>query len=423
MVTSAPPPTTLPPGWPRRGMRDRVLVALSRPEVLRPAFAALRRFAPVLPLGRRVLVTRHADVVDVLRRDTDFTVAEVNGPPMERWSGPFILGTDRGEVYDREASALHRAAPAADVDRVVRPLVAGRAAELVEAARRAGRLDVVNGLARPVAARTVARYFGVPGPDEATLMRWLRALFDAVFLDDGRRARRAAELTVAEQRPYTEALIRARRAALAVGDPVPDDVLTRLVAMGGEEPWLDDDGVRRSINGIVVGAVDTTSKAVAHVVDELLRRPMALDAARRAALDGDIDRVRGFAWEALRFRPHAPLLQRRSHGAPVGPGRRAVPAGRTVLVGVMSAMFDPAAFPRPGGFLPDRPEEAYLHFGHGMHTCFGVAVNRVQIPELVAAVVALPGLRRAPGTEGRLRYDGPFPDRLVVAFDGAGGGA
>ncbi|HET7488420.1 MAG TPA: cytochrome P450 [Acidimicrobiales bacterium] len=405
---------SLPPGWPRRGMWDAVVAALSRPELLRPLFGAARRLAPVLPAGSRVLVTRHADVVDVLRRDTDFTVAELNGPPMERWSGAFILGMDRGERYDREAAALHRAAPAADVARV-RSLVAASAADLVAAARPTGRLDMVGGLARPAAARTVARYYGVPGPDEATLQRWLRAMFDAVFLDAGRRASAAARLTAAESRPYMEALIRRRRAEVAAGDDVPDDVLTRLVAMAGEEPWLDDDGVRRSINGIIVGAVDTTSKAVTHIVDELLRRPVALDAARRAALDGDIDQVRGYAWEALRFRPHAPLLQRQSHGAQVG--GRTVPAGKKVLVGVMAAMFDPAAFPHPGGFRPDRPEERYLHFGHGMHTCFGLSVNRVQIPELVAAVVALPGLRRAPGREGHIVYDGPFPDRLVLAFD------
>jgi cytochrome P450 len=276
---------------------------------------------------------------------------------------------------------------------------------------------VVNGLARPAAARTVASYYGVPGPDEATMMRWMRALFDAVFLDTSKRANQAAALTVAEQRPYMEALILERRAAVMAGEPVPDDMLTRLVRMGADEPWLDDDVVRRNINGVIVGAVDTTSKSVAHVVDELLRRPMALDGARQAALDGNVDAVRAYAWEALRFLPHAPLLQRSSRGATLGRGARKVPADKVVLVSLLSAMFDPAAFPSPGGFRPDRPEASYLHFGHGMHTCFGLAVNRVQIPELVAAVVALPGLRRAPGADGKLVYDGPFPDRLLVDFD------
>ena len=380
-------------------------------------FALLRRVMPVARLGRRVVVSRHAGVVEVLRRDEDFTIAEVNAPSIHRWSGPFILGTDRGDVYDRELAVLRRAAPHADLPRV-QELVVTTAAQLVDAARLRGRLDVVNDLARVVPARLVASYYGVPGPDEATLMRWMRAMFDAVFIDFGPRASRAAELTVAELRPYMEELIRTRRAALAGGGELPDDMLSRLVAMGADEPWLDDDAVRRNVNGVVVGAVDTTSKAVAHVVDELLRRPEALAGARRAALAGDVDTVRAHAWEALRFLPHAPVLQRHSpRNTPIGGRKAPVPAGSTVYLGVLSAMFDPAAFPDPGRFRTDRPEDRYLHFGHGMHTCFGLGVNRVQIPELVAAVVRLPGLRRAPGAEGRIAYDGPFPDRLVVEFD------
>ena len=380
-------------------------------------FAVLRRVMPVARLGRRVVVSRHADVVEVLRRDEDFTIAEVNAPSIHRWSGPFILGTDRGDVYDRELAVLRRAAPHTDLPRV-RELVVTTAAQLVDAARLRGRLDVVNDLARVVPARLVASYYGVPGPDEATLMRWMRAMFDAVFIDFGPRASRAAELTVAELRPYMEELIRTRRAALAGGAELPDDMLSRLVMMGADEPWLDDDAVRRNVNGVVVGAVDTTSKAVAHVVDELLRRPEALAGARRAALAGDVDTVRAHAWEALRFLPHGPVLQRHSpRNSPIGGRRAPVPAGSTVYLGVLSAMFDPAAFPDPSRFRTDRPEDRYLHFGHGMHTCFGLGVNRVQIPELVAAVVRLPGLRRAPGAEGRIAYDGPFPDRLVVEFD------
>jgi cytochrome P450 len=79
-------------------------------------------------------------------------------------------------------------------------------------------------------------------------------------------------------------------------------------------------------------------------------------------------------------------------------------------------MFDASAFPQPGRVVAGRPLDGYLHFGHGMHTCFGLHINSVQIPELVAALLRLPGLRRAPGREGRIAYDGPFPEHLVVAF-------
>lgn len=412
--------SALRPGWPRRGWRDRLGVALSNPALARPVFSVLRRCAPVLRVGRRVIVSNHADVVEVLRRDTDFTIAEVNGARMARWSGAFILGTDRGEVYERESGALLKAASVDDLERV-RAIVVGAAAPLVDAARPTGRLDVVNGLARVVASRVVGDYFGTPGPDEASTMRWMRALFDGVFLDDSPRAREAASLAVAEQRPYMEHLIATTRAALAAGEPVPDTVVTRLVAMGEAEPWLDDDAVRRCVNGLIVGALETTSKTVTHVVDELLRHPDALAAARRAALDGDLDTVRGYAWEALRFRPHGALLVRHcARDTTLGRRSTRVRAGSQVMVSTISAMFDEVAFPEAGRLRPDRPDERYVHFGHGLHACFGRHINAVQVTELVAAVVRLPGLRRAEGADGRISYDGPFPDRLIVEFDPQG---
>src|SRR6266568_4802547 len=77
---------------------------------------------------------------------------------------------------------------------------------------------------------------------------------------------------------------------------------------------------------------------------------------------------------------------------------------------------DPEVFTNPAEFNARRNVE-YLHFGYGMHTCFGKAINDVQIPELLAALLRLPNLRRAPGSAGHILYDGPFPNRLVLEFD------
>jgi len=275
-------------GQPGRAWSDRVKVAATGPAVLRPAFCVLRRFAPVLRIGRTVVVSRYDDVTEVLRRDRDFTIAAVNGARMERWSGAFILGLDRGATYEREAEALASVVRPDDLARI-RRLSGEWAAELIDEAAGEGRIDVVGQYARVIAARLVETYFGVPGPDRASLMRWMRTLFDVVFVEEGRRARQAAELTVAEQRPYVERLIAERRRAVDAAEPVPDDVLSRLVALSIKEPWFDDDAIRRNINGLIVGALELTSKAVTHVIDELVRRPAVLTAARRAAEADDID--------------------------------------------------------------------------------------------------------------------------------------
>jgi cytochrome P450 len=376
---------------------------------------------PILVLGKRAIVTRHADVIEVLTRDTDFTIAEVNEARINLSDGPFILGMDRSPQYDTEAATLREAVRPEDLERI-RRLVSQSAAELAAAARPDGKIDVVNGLARVVATRIVGSYFGIPAPDEPTMMRWMRDIFHDIFANPTSDANvhRDAQSSGAELRQHMDEVIATRKSRLREPDQ-PDDVLGRLLLLqNAEHAWLDDRSVRRNLSGLIVGAVDTTSKFVTLGIDELLRRPEALAGARAAAMAGEMDRVRNYVYEAVRFNPHHPLQVRfckhETEVAAGTPRARKIPAGSTVFVVTLSAMFDPEVFIEPKVFRADREVE-YLHFGYGMHRCFGRAINGVQIPELVATLLRLPNLRRAPGSAGRIAYDGPFPDSLILEFD------
>lgn len=404
-------------------LKLRAVGALNDYRPVRAGFTVLRRLAPVLVVGKTAVVTRHADCVEVFRRDEDFTISELNAPVMDRVNGPFILGMDRGPQYDRENDILERCVHAGDLDRI-RDLVHTTAGALIDAACPHGRIDVVNGLARVTAARVVSSYFGIPGPDERTLMRWMRTIFYETFLNVTRDpgVQKAGEASGAEFHAYVHRLVAERRGQIAGDDgTAPDDFFTRLVRLASEpDTRLSDEGIIRNIGGVVVGALDTTSKATTHAVSELLRRPEALAGARQAAYDGGGAAVRPYLLEALRFNPLNPVLSRKAARDTVvaegTPRQHRVPAGCAVVVAVGSAMFDPEVFEEPERFRTDRPQSAYLHFGHGMHTCFGEQVNLVQMPEIVAALLKLDGLRLAPGGEGRIVYEGPFPDRLVVEF-------
>jgi cytochrome P450/glutathione S-transferase len=388
------------------------------PGVLRLAFAILRRFKPVLVAGKTALVARHADVVDAFERDTEFTIAEINGARMDRMHAPFILGWDRSPQYEREAGILRRAMGPPDLA-TIRAIVAREAKALVDAAGKGGRLDVVTGLSRVVPTRVVAEFFGTPGSNEQAMMRWLRVLFYEVFLNrsDVPEISQAAAGYADQLRDYLNALIARRKAELAAGTPGPDDFLTRLLRMqSGPGDSLDDDGVRRNVTGLIVGAVDTTSAALTQAMDVLLSRREELAKAQAAAKAGDAATVLQYVLEALRYNPQAPGLLRYCRNDTTVGGVK-IPAGSTALLGTLSAMFDPAVFADPGMFRVDRPLAAYLHFGHGMHTCYGRPINLVQLPELAMALLRKDGLRRARGSAGRIVYDGPFPDRLVVEFD------
>jgi cytochrome P450 len=184
---------------------------------------------------------------------------------------------------------------------------------------------------------------------------------------------------------------------------------------------MDDAQLLNNLFGLVVGAIPTTSAAVARALDELLRRPTELKAAQAAARAGDTALVTKYVFEAMRFNPLGPGVFRiaaQDFEVAGGTSRETViPAGRPVLVALQSASFDSDRVPRPDEFDIERPLPEYLHFGFGLHTCFGRYINAVQIPLIVQSVLRKENLRRAPGDAGKLTVDGPFPSSLTVEFD------
>lgn len=389
----------------------------------RELFEELRPARPIVALPGLVLVTRYPDVLEVLSRDRDFGVAAY-APKMHRSVGDFFLGMEDGPAYEREVSIMRLASSREDLPRLEQSIGEWADAFVAEKAA-AGRLDVVGDVSRRVPGQLVADYFGASGPNEETRLRWLRSLFRDIFLNPGDRdpaVRDAALAAAAELCVWLDEWISGLICRAQAGEALPDTVLARCVRMqSAPETALDVIGIRRNIAGLIVGTIDTTSECVVNALEFLLDRPELLARAAAAARDGTLDDVRGFVFEALRFNPQAPFLTRFAPAPAVlarGTERETpVPAGSVVIVALMSAMSDERELDLPGEFNPARPARHYLHFGYGLHQCFGRHINQLQLPLIARALLRLPGLRRAPGEEGKVKFDGPFPDRLLVDFD------
>ncbi len=182
---------------------------------------------------------------------------------------------------------------------------------------------------------------------------------------------------------------------------------------------MDDISIRNNLIGLIVGAIPTTSKCCAQVLDVLLKRPDELAKAQAAARAGDDALLAQYVFEALRFHPNNPGVVRiAAREATVGKGMHAtvIPKGSVVLAATQSAMFDDRIVESPHEFRVGRPDHAYMHFGYGMHACFGQYVNRVQIAGILKPLLKQQGLQRAAGDAGQLQYKGPFPSVLGVAF-------
>lgn len=355
---------------------------------------------------KQALVARYDDVQEVLRRDDDFRIAPINAERIQGVMGPFILGMDSGPALHAQREALYTALEGAGTDAAC-ALAAAEAERLAAAsARRFGRIDVVDGYARPVATRVAADIFGVDGPSEADLTRAARAVFHETFLNigDDRLVQKAGREAGAEIAAWIKAEVATRK-----GKPTSrGDLIDRLQGQVNagtldpqEVPWITA--------GLLVGAIDTTATCVANIVAEAVADPVL-----KAAMTADVDdprRLMGWCWEALRRRPHNPLV-RRETVSDVTIAGQALPGGTRVWALTLAAMQDARVFTDPRRLDCHRPMDRYLHFGGGLHRCSGRQLNARNIPALVA-----PLLRRKVSGPADLRFRGPFPDRLVVNLE------
>lgn len=352
-----------------------------------------------LKFGATLIAARHVDAMAVLARDLDFLIAPVNAARIEAVNGPFVLGMDRGPVLERERRALYSALAA------VHQRALETAARADAEAALAGRatIDAIADYARMIAGKTAARLFGLKPDDEPLFLDVARAIFAHTFLnlnDDAKIEARALRAAAAMKDWFT-AEIAARRVSGELGT----DMMGTLM----HQAMLDDDGLRRTLGGMLVGSIDTTAGAVARILSVIARDPRLRAQFAQASATAEIYAL---CLEALRRWPHNPIVLRRARTAGELNGTP-YKAGDTVVVWTQAAMLDTAAFPEPDRMRTDRNPASYLHFGGALHSCAGRAVNAWQIPLLVKALVD-----RRFAISGKMQWAGPFPDRLPVKLDG-----
>jgi cytochrome P450 len=392
------------------------------------AMSAMRRFAPIVMVGRSwpglMLLFRHADVLEVLTREDDFSVA-LGGLKMKATIGSFFLGMgDKTPQYRRERAAMGRAVLPEDLGRT-RRFAGSLASQIVEQAiKERGEVDLVADLANVVVPRFVNDYYGIAEPPDGSLLAWFKVGSYYVFGIDllvGPRFYVPAARAGEQIARHITSQIEERRGALEKDDKVPDDILTRLLRAEAHD-GTDTDTIRRMLTGSMSGTLIPTGWLAVVTIRTLLQLPKrTLEKARRAAQIGDDATVRQYVVEAARFHPFPPVIYRyceRDTAIAVGtPRERIIPEGTQVLCVMGSAALDPAVVPSPGSFIAGRPEEQYMLFGHGHHHCLGKDIAETLMTEMVKPLLLL-DLERpiAPvtmGPKGRV-VDGYYPAHLIV---------
>ncbi len=355
-----------------------------------PVYAALQRQAPVAegPMGI-VVVSGHAPVAALLR-DRRLSSDYRNSSAFRAWlseqdadldawdaddAQPFLLRDppDHTRLRRLAASALAASALAPGALGRLEPRIAALTDGLLDvAAARAGDdgtvVDLVAEVAAPLPLAVIGELLGVPEGDRVRLQAWshdlARAIDPPFLLGEAERA--AAWEAVEAFHGYLADLVAARRRSPG------QDVVSALIAARDEGAALSDEELRGIVVLLLAAGQETTVNLIANACLALLRHPDEL-----ARLGADPTRAASVTEETLRY--DAPVqLRDRVALTDLRVGGVDVAAGTTLLLLLAAANRDPARFPAPERFDPDRDTSGHLGFGAGIHACLGAPLARLE---------------------------------------------
>ena len=415
------------------GVAAKVKAALFN-KLIGPAYALSRAVFPVVKMGGFYHITRDEHVRQVLRQPEIFKVPF--GPEMNELAGgvTFALGLDGAAQARQNAIVRQIIRPQQDIA-LITSLTRRFASALLENSK--GQIDVINDLFKRTATEVCVRYFGLSVDDPDAFADWIIACSIQLFGDPyGDPKIRPVALNGSARlcQLLDDAIARAKRNPVlkTMSVETAETLLDRLVVLQRDQQATDpisDAEIRAILFGVITGFVPTNTLAAGKMLDELLKRPDAMQGAVAAAKLGETGRgqLTKILLEAGRFNPAiSPGMWRRNERDAVidvdGKSRK-IPAGSLLLVSTMSAMRDKRAIPYPRRFWPDRVDangnsvEPDLMFGDGTHHCLGKYLAIEQITEVFMALLGQADLKRTSGKAGRLQSIGPYPRNLVMTFD------
>jgi cytochrome P450 len=274
------------------------------------------------------------------------------------------------------------------------------------------------------AGQTVRAFETTASISQDVIMRLVFGTEDAAFLEEGHRLLtellRAVHPSIVFipmlQKPWFPLWRRHLRArqhfsawlgrslAGRRANPGPaDDVLGRMLEARYEDGTrMSDEDIRDELYTILLAGHSTTAAATAWALYELGRNPPVLSRLRRevAALGPDpepglvakLPYLSAVCNETLRL--HTILSEvGRLLAAPLEVLGYTLPAGDAVVVSINAIHHDPALYPDPDAFIPERFLERtyspfeFLPFGGGHRRCIGAALSDYEVRISLAEIV------------------------------------
>src|ERR1051326_7367602 len=218
--------------------------------------------------------------------------------------------------------------------------------------------------------KVISRMIGIPAADWPQFKRWSDGILKLSYARQGgaeaEDANRIFNAVTAEMKDYLAGMIAQRRS-----EP-QDDLLTRPIEAEVDGEQLNEAEILGFFQLLVVGGQETTTNVINNAILCFLEHPDQL-----ARLRAKMELLPLAIEEVLRYRSplqwvmRAPRQEVEMHG-------RKIPAGKLVLPIIGSANRDPKAFARADEFDIARAPNPHLAFGHGIHSCLGAALARME---------------------------------------------
>ncbi|MFE9022865.1 cytochrome P450 [Streptomyces sp. NPDC007808] len=366
-------------------------------------------------------VTRHADVVRVLKDSTTYSsylgATQIRDPDPDdlRFIRRMMLNQDPPD-HGRSRRLISRAFTPGRVERFAR-IAQRRARSLlaraVDTARATdGTVDLVTAVTDDYALLNLADLLGVPEADRGLLLHWTQRVIG--YQDPDEAGSPVLDALGRPVNPRSPAMLRdmfdyARQLAAHKKRFPGDDVMTVLAhsrspasSEPGRTPAAELGGPELEMFFflLTVAGNDTVRSAAPGGLLALAERPQVY--ARLRAGEMELDPA---VEELLRWHPPALTFRRTAAYDTVLAGRR-IRAGDKVVVFHASANRDERVFAAPDRLDPSRSPNPHVSFGDGPHVCLGAHFARLQLGVLYREVLrALPVLRLAGS-----------PERLVSNF-------
>ncbi|TFB37823.1 cytochrome P450 [Pseudomonas sp. F01002] len=356
-------------------------------------YRQLRELNPLHKVLGMWVVTRHADVMSVLRdrscnasiipKLVDNQAAKFgrDNAPFQRLAYKSIVFTENPD-HHRLRKLMNIAFSQSAIDQL-QSSIEDTIQDLLRDAYQQGGMDIISGLAQPTPLRVMCEWIGLPAEMHSTIDAWTHAI--RFLLEPGLMVKDDFEKVsnvLDEYMEYLSSVIAERK-----NNP-RQDLISQLLDLQIDGDRLTHEELIFVCIMCFVAGNETTKSLIGNGINALLEHP-----EQYRLLQQRPQLIHCCVQEVLRFETPLQHTKRFATKELILDGH-VIKAGDQILLCLGSANRDERVFPAADRFDIERKTKGHLAFGYGMHGCLGALLAERQMQAVLSRLLEGPRLIR-----------------------------